>query len=153
MLMAEQLKTLRDRAYHWWEWAAGIRGASEQKASGLNTTDLFYLLDTSEIVEYARPTSLLLTQYPTRLDLSLNLLFAPDHPVYMSGPHAKEIQGIARGWQEYMDTAISELRIVRERLDPDRLRAINKDLHDIQEAGIRSQAAELLNLLRENYRW
>src|SRR5216684_169850 len=155
MLTAGQFKKLRNRAYHWWEWAAGIRAASELETALVSPQIEGYitLLDTSEIVEYARPSSLLRNEYPTRLDLSLNLIFAPGEWVYMTGPHGREVRGVGQGWQEYMNTALLELKSMRQRLGRETLTALNEDLHRIHVAGIRSQATQLLQLLRENYRW
>jgi hypothetical protein len=155
MLSDGQLKRLRDRAYHWWEWAAGIRAASELETAlaSPQIKGSIMLLDTSEIVEYARPSSLLRNEYPTRLDLSLNLIFAPGELVYMTGPHGREVRGVSQGWQEHMNMALLELKSMRERLGREKLTALNEDLNRIYAFGLRSQATQLLELLRENYRW
>lgn len=151
--MKSQLKILQERAHRWWEWAAGIRAASELESAKPFVTGYFPLLDTSEIVEYARPSSKLRNEYPTRLDIALNLLLARGKDVFMSGPHAREIRGVALGWQEHMSQALVELRLMRQQLRDPVLDVVNKDLQRIYEGGVRNAAQELVQLLRENYRW
>jgi hypothetical protein len=69
----------------------------------------------------------------------------------MTGPHAKEIQGVANRWEEHMRSALAELKIVRASLDQTKVRATNAAFERIYD--VRAQASELLQLLRQNYKW
>src|SRR4051794_4417616 len=119
MLTKKELEDLQFRANSWRDWAIGIRGATELESAKSRdwVVDHLPLLDTSEIVEYARPSSLLRNEYPTRLDNSVNLLFARGRSLFTTGPHAQEIVGVSHGWNRQMDAARIELEAVRRRFE------------------------------------
>ncbi|MDP9192260.1 MAG: hypothetical protein M3P06_11225 [Acidobacteriota bacterium] len=145
---------LRDRAHRWAGWAAGIRAATEFDSAKPYIEGFFPLVDTSEIIEYARPSSLLRNEYPNRLDLAINLLFAHRASVYVSGPHARELQGIRAVWHEHLNQALETLKLMRAHFNelPD-VKIVKEGLLRFRRDGIREKTEQLVRLLRENYRW
>jgi hypothetical protein len=146
------------KAYRWRDWTLGIDGANELTATP-QATNFIPFLDASEIVEYVLPSSLLANEFPTRLDLSLSLLFTDYDKLFVFGPHAHEINGVRESWQERMSLVVQELEVVKKNLlEHDASgqlveQQIEEQLSAISAAGLKDRAQDLVKLLRDNHRW
>src|SRR5580692_1659691 len=101
----DQISALRRRVVRilsqsndWHAWQTALESALDSerdRAGGHRSIDC---IDTSEVVEYLAPSSLVEEgrdeEYPTPLDLSLLIAFEPGRPIYMLPPHILELRSL-----------------------------------------------------------
>jgi hypothetical protein len=138
-------------AYHWREWAISIDGANELTGQ-VEPIEFVPFLDASEVIEYVYPYSLMRGQFPTRLDLSLSLLFTSHDPLFVFGPHAQEINGVRTGWRDRMAFVLDELKLLKASYDTMGGAEFEQELEDIS-ADIRNRAEDLVQLLSKYHDW
>lgn len=149
--MVRSSSPLFARAYHWHYWSLAIEGAYE--LGDRPATSFIPLLDTSEIIEYVLPSSILAERFPTRLDLSLSLLFRHE-ALFVLSPHATEMNGVRAGWEERMQLVRHELMLLRQRHEQSsEAQQVKRELDAISRDGLKRHAEELVRLLRNNHRW
>lgn len=150
--MVRTMLPLFTRAARWRYWSLAIDGANELGNRAL--TEFIPFVDTSEIVEYVLPSSVLADHFPTRLDLSLSLLFLHEGGLFVFGPHATEMNGVREGWGERMHLVSIELKLLRERHEKSsEARKVERDLEVLSRDNLKQHAGELVRLLRDNHRW
>lgn len=138
-------------AYHWREWAMAIDSANELIGQ-VEPIDFVPFLDASEVIEYVYPHSLTKGQFPTRLDLSLSLLFSSYDPLFVFGPHAREINGVRKGWEDRIAFVLDELKLLKASYDAAGGIEFEQELEDIS-TDVRNRAEDLVQLLSRNHDW
>jgi hypothetical protein len=139
-------------AYHWHEWAMAIDGANELIGQE-EPIEFLPFLDASEVIEYVYPHSLAKGDFPTRLDLSLSLLFSSHRQLFVFGPHAQEINGVRQNWHERMALVLKELMLLQKDYDMPQVQAFEQELEKISVEGLKSRAEDLIQLLSDNHEW
>jgi hypothetical protein len=134
-------------SYRWRDWALGIEGANELAP----IESYLAFVDTSEIVEYVLPSSILGETFPTRLDVSLDLLFRQKDNLFIFGPHATELNGVRESWQERMYLVEQELKRLREHWLPDKKTA-EANLAVLSQAEFKVRVHDLVRLLSRQLR-
>lgn len=142
------------RALRWRDWATSIEASNELASAGMTPEQVIPFVDTSEVVEWVLPSSLMKNNFPTRLDISLDILFGEDTGLLALGPHAREINGVRGGWESRMRLVKEEMEILRQQYDdPDRVEQVREQLQELSEVDIKQRASDLVKLIRENHRW
>ena len=125
-MSTDQVKTLRRqilgilrKSHDWLAWNSALETAFALEQISREERDVFYCVDTSEVIEYLVPESLKhsTSPYPTSLDLSLLIIFRPGRRLFILPPHLRELKGLSGLWSERLRVAAQQLSLLKEEIE------------------------------------
>lgn len=139
--LEQQTRTILNRSYPWERWRSALQAVLDQERA-LDRPDEprpLFCVDASEVVEFILPFSLHRGQYPTQLDLGLSILFNRKRELFILGPHAEELAGVAQNWRERIEAAIVAL---------DSARAVKETISELEERERDKALSQLVDLVK-----
>jgi len=116
-VLTRKIERILSSSYDWNAWHGALDTLLHLEREPSNRR-LLFCVDSSEVVEFLRPASLLRDDvtYPTLLDLSLLSIFRPSGHCFILPHHQKELEGKRRSWADRLRQIELRVTLVHDAL-------------------------------------